>query len=297
MSRDGNGHGSEGHANAGQSGKGEGGKAQGVGGSLIDQLPAEVRQVVSPNGTIGMRVPAHDILLATLQMLAGPIALTSANRSGEPAAVTAQQAAASLGEHVALILDDGPCRYGQPSTVVRATAEGFHCLREGVVSQSALDRLSSMIILLVCTGNTCRSPMAEVVMRKLVAEKLGCSVDELDQRGVLLASAGIAAAPGSAPSAEAVVVMEEKSLCLANHASQPLTEKLVRHADVIFTMTGAHRQAIIRRWPDSAARTHTLLTSGKDISDPIGGPISVYRECAEQIEKALRARVEELRFA
>ena len=63
---------------------------------LIDQLPASVRRVVAPNGTVGMRVPAHEILLATLQMLVGPIALTSANRSGEPAAVTAEQAVASL---------------------------------------------------------------------------------------------------------------------------------------------------------------------------------------------------------
>ena len=97
------------------------------------------------------------------------------------------------------MLDDGACRYGQPSTVVHATAGGLSCLREGVVSQSALERLSSMIILMVCTGNTCRSPMAEVLMRRLVAEKLGCRVEELDQRGVLIASAGIAARTGSGP--------------------------------------------------------------------------------------------------
>jgi len=283
-----------GQGSIGQAGIEQAGIGPGAEGGLIDQLPAPVRQVVAPNGTVGMRVPAHDTILAILQMLAGPIALTSANRTGEAAAVSAQQAIASLGDHVALVLDDGNCRYGQPSTVVRTTAEGFRCLREGVVSQSALDRLSSMIILLVCTGNTCRSPMAEVLMRRLIAGKLRCPVEELDQRGVLVASAGIAAAPGCGPSAEAVVVMEEKSLCLANHASQPLTEKLVRHADLILTMTGAHRQAILRRWPGAAARTETVLANAGDIGDPIGGPISIYRECAEQIEAALRARVEEL---
>jgi len=261
---------------------------------LIEQLPESVRQAVAPKGTVGLRVPAHETVLAILQMLAGPITLTSVNRSGSPPAVTAEQAVENLGEHVALVLDDGACRYGQPSTVVRATADGFHCLREGVVNQSALDRLSSMIILLVCTGNTCRSPMAEVMMRQLVAEKLGCTVEELDQRGVLVASAGIAAAPGCGPSAEAVRVMKEKSLCLANHASQPLTEKLVRHADVILTMTGGHRQAILRRWPDAASRTQTLCPDAGDISDPIGGPLSVYRTCAEQVESALRERINEL---
>lgn len=273
----------------------EHGNNEGSGGSgLIHQLPQEVRNVVAPNGTVGLRVPADETMLAILQMLAGPIALTSANRSGEPAANNAQEAVASLGDHVSLVLDGGSCRYGQASTVVKATADGFSCLREGVVSQSALERLSSMIILFVCTGNTCRSPMAEVMMRKLAAEKLNCSADEMEQKGVLVASAGIAAAPGCAPSAEAVVVMEEKSLDLATHASQPLTEKLVRHADVILTLTNGHRQAILRRWPDAASRTQTLRPDGGDISDPIGGPVTIYRECAEQIESALRERIEQL---
>ena len=159
---------------------------------LVSQLPQSVRQAVAPNGTVGLRVPAHETVLAILRMLAGPIVLTSANRSGQPAAVTAEQAIKSLGNHVALVLDDGACRYGQPSTVVQAGRDGWSCLREGVVSPSALDRLSSMLIVFVCTGNTCRSPMAEVMMRQLVAEKLGCSAEELDDRGVLIASAGIA---------------------------------------------------------------------------------------------------------
>jgi tRNA threonylcarbamoyl adenosine modification protein (Sua5/YciO/YrdC/YwlC family) len=268
----------------------------GAGRGLISQLPETVQRAVAPQGTIGLRVPAHDVVLEVLRMLAGPIALTSANLSGEPDAVTAQQAVEYLGDQVGLVLDDGPSRYGQPSTVVRATEKGCRCLREGVVGQNALDRLSSMIVLLVCTGNTCRSPMAEVIMRRLISEKLNCTDAELEQRNIIVASAGIAAAPGCGPSPEAVAVVKEKGLDLASHASQPLTEKLVRHADLILAMTAGHRHAIERRWPEASERIHNVRSDGGDINDPIGGSANVYRECATEVENALRKRVEEIDF-
>ncbi len=263
---------------------------------LIRQLPADVRCAVAPNGEIGFRVPAHAVVLDVLHMLAGPIVLSSANRSGEQPSVTAQEAVRSLGSHVALVLDDGPCRYGQASTVVRADNNGVDCLREGVVPKSALERLSSMLIVIVCTGNTCRSPMAEAMLRRLAAERLGCKVEDLEHRGVMIASAGLAAAPGGCAAPEAVDVMREHGLDISRHESQPLTEKLIRHADVILTLTSAHRQSIVRRWPEAAARTLTLRTDDGDIEDPIGAPPEVYRQCAKQIEEALRRRVQVMEF-
>ncbi len=263
---------------------------------LVSQLPESVRKAVAPDGTLGLRVPAHQAVLDVLAMLTGPIALTSANRSGEPDAVTAQQAADYLGENVALVLDDGPCHYGQPSTVVRATENRYDCLREGVVGESALERLGIMIVLLVCTGNTCRSPMAEVLFRRLVAKKLGCRPEELDQRGVSIASAGLAAMPGQGASFESAKIMQEKGLPLDDHAAQPFSDKLVQHADIILTMTNSHRQAIVRRWPEAASRVQTLRPDGGDIDDPIGSPEAVYRQCAEQIEAASRQRVDAMEF-
>jgi len=264
---------------------------------LLAQLPENVQRAVAPDGTLGLRVPAHNTILDILGMLAGPIVLTSANLSGEPAAITAEEAIKSLGDQVALVLDDGPCRYGQASSVVQTTGDKCRCIREGVVSQSALDRLSSMVVLLVCTGNTCRSPMAEIVMRHLVAEKMNCQESELDQRGVIIASAGIAAVSACAPSGEAVEVMKERGMDLSRHVSQPLTDKLVRHADIILTLTVGHRHALTRRWPECAQRTHTLRRDGGDINDPIGGSIAVYRECAEQITSSLQEQVAEIDFS
>ncbi|MCA9258924.1 MAG: threonylcarbamoyl-AMP synthase [Planctomycetales bacterium] len=263
-------------------------------GSLIRQLPAEVRAAVAPSGDVGLRSPAHPAVLEVLQMIAGPIVLTSANRSGQPPAVTAEEVVANLGSGVALVLDDGPSRYGQASTVVRVTDNCCECLREGVVPHSALQRLASMMIVLCCTGNTCRSPMAEAILRRLLAERLGGEESEVETRGVLVSSAGIAASPGGKASPEAVAVMTSKGLDISGHASQPLTENLVRDADLVLTMTSGHRQAIVGRWPESASRVKTLRPDLGDIDDPIGAPEEVYRQCAEQIEAALRQRVAEL---
>jgi protein-tyrosine phosphatase len=261
---------------------------------LTMYLPHRVRQVVAPNGTIGLRVPANEMTQDVLRMLSGPLVLTSANRSGQPDAVTAQEVVAALGGDVALVLDDGPCRYGQPSSVVRVQSNEFEILREGVVGEATLRRLASMMIVFVCTGNTCRSPMAELLMRARLAECLKCKIDELEDRRVVVMSAGIAAAPGCPPASEATQVMRERGLDLARHEAQPLTDQIVRHADLILTMTQSHLQSIIERWPHAADRVCMLLPDKRDVADPIGQTVKAYRDCAEQLTSGVNFHAERL---
>jgi tRNA threonylcarbamoyl adenosine modification protein (Sua5/YciO/YrdC/YwlC family) len=263
---------------------------------LTGQLPKRVRDLVIPNGTIGLRVPANEMSQDVLRMMTGPIVLTSANRSGNPDSVTAEEVVREVGDDVALVLDDGPCRYGQPSSVVRVQQNTFKVLREGVVGEGTLRRLASAIVVFVCTGNTCRSPMAELLMRARLAEFVGCSVDELEEHGVVVMSAGIAAAPGCPPSSEAVLVMKEDyGLDLTRHEAQPLTDQLVHHADLILTMTQSHLQSIVERWPSAAERARVLMQNRADVCDPIGQTIGAYRRCAEQIAEAIKHHADALR--
>ena len=166
--------------------------------SLLRQLPRSVQAAVAPNGAVGLRVPAHQMVLDILRLLAGPVVLTSANPQGGADPVTAEEVLACLGDRVQLILNDGRSRLGQPSTVIKLSDTGFEILRQGVVGAVTLKRLSCLMILLVCTGNTCRSPMAEVMCRKAIADRLGCAAGDLADHGVMVMSAGLSAMAGAA---------------------------------------------------------------------------------------------------
>ncbi len=264
--------------------------------SVTKRLPSSVQNAVVPNGTLGLRVPAHSLILDVLHLIAGPLVLTSANRSGQPDAITAQQIVESLGADVDLILDDGRSKFGQPSSVVHVTEGGVQILRRGVITDSALKRLASFIMLFVCTGNTCRSPMAELLMRKRVAERLQCPIGKLEDYGVMITSAGISAMAGGRATPEAMTVMKDRSLDLSQHESQPISDRLLRFADLVLTMTRGHRDAILAQWPEASPRIHVLSKNHGDIADPIGGPQEQYRRCAEQIDTELQRWMEELNF-
>ena len=127
--------------------------------------------------------------------------------------------------------------------------------------------------------------------------KLGMDIVGASVTGALLAvavSAGVAAMLGGRAAHEAVEVLAKMDLDLSEHETQPLTEPLVRHADLIYTMTRTHRDAIVAQWPSAAERTFLLSAEESDICDPIGGPAERYQRCALQIRGELEMRLEQI---
>jgi len=114
---------------------------------------------------------------------------------------------------------------------------------------------------------------------------------------VIVASAGIAAMTGGRATSEAVQTMRELGLDLSHYESQPLSERLVRFADLILTMTRGHSEAILAQWPGAARRTHLVSRDGSDIADPVGGPLELYRRCARQIDRQLESWMQHIDFS
>lgn len=151
-----------------------------------------------------------------------------------------------------------------------------------------------MKVLFVCTGNTCRSPLAEVLCKKLLAERLGCAVGELPQRGFLVLSAGVAAMMEGAAAEEAVAVAQAHGADLSGHRSRPLTADLVAQADYLVGMTAGHVQAVAQQFPRLGPRPRLLSPEGEDVPDPVGCDLAVYQECAGRLWDHLQRFVAEL---
>jgi protein-tyrosine-phosphatase len=151
------------------------------------------------------------------------------------------------------------------------------------------------VFLFVCSGNTCRSPMAAAIANAEIATRLGIPFKALETVNARALSAGVSARVGAPITPEAAEVLQSLSVPVQPHAARNLTPELAAQAEMIFCMTSAVRKAVIEMLPSVANKT-LCLSVGADVDDPIGKGMAAYVNCARQIQRLVQMRFDELKL-
>lgn len=244
--------------------------------------------------SVGVRVPGLELTRDIIRASAVPVIMPSANPAGVSPACAARQVKDFYGGEIELIVDNGPTKICEPSTVVRITDDAFTVIRTGIISESDIINTACTKILFLCTGNTCRSPMAEGICKKLLADKLHCGAEALPNRGYLIQSGGLTSFQGEKASLNAIKGLTKWKIDITGHRTCPVTLALVDKADRIYCMTAAHQAALWELMGSRQDKIELLDRRGRDILDPFGGSESVYSRCASQIYTNLLDIVETL---
>ncbi len=250
-------------------------------GPLTVVVPAK-----EPGQTIGVRMPDHPIALRLVQESQCTIAAPSANFEGNPAPTTCQEALQDLNGLVDVAIDGGPAKIGIGSSVVDMAHGIPKVLRQGVITQEDLDRVvQKKTILFVCTGNSCRSVMAQYLLRSMLAGR----------KDVEVLSAGTGVFFQTTASAETIAVLKEDGIDASQHISTAINSILLKKSDLIFVMTRNHHQQVLDRVPQVEQKVYLLrefidTPAGlvdSDVPDPIGQPHYAYKECLAIIKEAI----------
>jgi len=260
-------------------------------------LPAAV---TGPEGTVAVRVPGERVARELPAVAGFPITSTSANPAGREPLTDPGDIGRTFPHGLAGIVRGPVLAPGPPSTIVDSRSLPLRVVREGAVSRNSLARLTGLpveggeaipLVLFVCTGNTCRSPMAE-----------GAFLTQLRQRGlegrIDAASAGVAAVNWGSAVTEAQEVAWEEGIDISAHRPRQITPQMTQEADIIVVMTEGQRQRVALLNPMAADRTHLLRRIGaelagrqplgsRDLEDPIGRPLAAYRKTLKTIRGEL----------
>lgn len=146
-----------------------------------------------------------------------------------------------------------------------------------------------MRLIFVCTGNTCRSPLAAAIARRVAAER-GLALE--------IASAGTGAVEGTPASDGAVLVGMERGLDLSSHRSRPIDRALVGPDALVLGMTPTHVAAVRAALPEARVELLDTFASGgasrNAVADPYGGPLDDYRRAADELERLIAGALDRL---
>ena len=243
------------------------------------------------DGYATFRCPEVEITRRILAGAGEPIIIVGVG--GQNRITIAEELPTALRNQLAVMIPGPPPRYKKPSTLVRINRDHIAVLREGAVEERIIRRWEDLVIVFVCSGNTCRSPMAAGLAAKFLADRLHIPIADLPRHHVILRSAGLHAGHGMPAAAAAVKVVGAMGVDIHKHRSAPITDDLLHRADMIYTMTQAQREELISR-SGSSPENIMMLDPDGDIADPIGSGEPVYRRVAQRLEKLIRNRFAEL---
>jgi len=234
---------------------------------------------------IGLRMPDNEIALKIISLSNLPLACPSANISDSPAPVTFEEAIKDLGGLVDLAVDAGPAKLGIESSIVDLSAGDLQIVRSGAIKdQDIIDTVKTKKVLFVCTGNSCRSVMAQEYLKKLLRDQGRIDV-EVD-------SAGMMALEGGGVSEETRQVLAAEGIDASGHRAKKLTKALVDESDIILVMEQIHEDRVLHLAPEAKNRLFLLKEFAKindsnlNIADPIGGSREFYQQIFSTIKDA-----------
>lgn len=247
---------------------------------------------------IGFRIPDNPICTLLVKEMGGAITTTSVNKSGKAAMKSAEEILASFGSEVDLILDAGPLARSKGSTVLDCATMPPTILRQGDLTADKIGfglgfkpfekYPEKFIITFVCSGNICRSPMAEGILKNLLSRTKYRSVVKVNSAGTLNIK-------GASPTIETLDVSSQSSVDLSGHKSRGLDAEIVRNANLIICMAIDHYDYIINHFPAFRSKVILIKQWGRkeklgnaSVADPIGRSLVFYERIFVEISREIK---------
>lgn len=266
-------------------------------GNLTMLFPNHMEELrhLEMNGKIAVRVPSSPALCDFIDTIETPLVSTSINISGLPFLTSLPEIKQKADNWVdfAVLPEKATTRKeARPSTIIEIEGNSLKCIREGSLPYYEIrNSFAKSLVLFVCTGNVCRSPIAEYLLRdKVMKSELPFSV----------ASAGTLKNFKSGISLFSGQLLLGEGIDTTMHASQPVTEKLLSESWLVLTMEESHKENILARYPDFGFKIFTLSEYADmegDIDDPYGHELEDYQraygEISERVNKVFEKMIKE----